>query len=412
MMNDLRTVDPAVAAAVEAEVKRQQEGIELIASENFVSPALLETVGSVLTNKYAEGYPGRRYYGGCVHVDEVERLAIERAKDLFGAEAANVQPHSGSNANMAVYMAELKPGDRVLAMSLDHGGHLTHGSPVNFSGRLYDAHSYGIDESTGLINYDTIAAQAEQVQPKMIIAGASAYSRVIDFARFRAIADSVGAVLLVDMAHIAGLVASGHHPSPVPFADYVTTTTHKTLRGPRGGLILMKQERAKKVNSRIFPGIQGGPLMHVIAAKAVALKEAAAPEFTAYCEQVIRNAQALAETLISEGFQVVSGGTDNHLLMLDVRSAKLTGKVAEQVLQLADITTNKNMIPGDPESPFVTSGLRLGSPAMTTRGFGEQEFVQVGRWIAKLLRHPEDAEMAGAVRAEVNALCARFPLPY
>ena len=412
MMNDLRTVDPAVAAAVEAEVKRQQEGIELIASENFVSPALLETVGSVLTNKYAEGYPGRRYYGGCVHVDEVERLAIERAKDLFGAEAANVQPHSGSNANMAVYMAELKPGDRVLAMSLDHGGHLTHGSPVNFSGRLYDAHSYGIDESTGLINYDAVAAQAEQVQPKMIIAGASAYSRVIDFARFRAIADSVGAVLLVDMAHIAGLVASGHHPSPVPFADYVTTTTHKTLRGPRGGLILMKQERAKKVNSRIFPGIQGGPLMHVIAAKAVALKEAAAPEFTAYCEQVIRNAQALAETLISEGFQVVSGGTDNHLLMLDVRSAKLTGKVAEQVLQLADITTNKNMIPGDPESPFVTSGLRLGSPAMTTRGFGEQEFVQVGRWIAKLLRHPEDAEMAGAVRAEVNALCARFPLPY
>jgi len=412
MMNDLRTVDPAVAAAVEAEVQRQQEGIELIASENFVSPALLETVGSVLTNKYAEGYPGRRYYGGCVHVDEVERLAIERAKDLFGAEAANVQPHSGSNANMAVYMAELKPGDRVLAMSLDHGGHLTHGSPVNFSGRLYDAHSYGIDESTGLINYDAIAAQAEQVQPKMIIAGASAYSRVIDFARFRAIADSVGAVLLVDMAHIAGLVASGHHPSPVPFADYVTTTTHKTLRGPRGGLILMKQERAKKVNSRIFPGIQGGPLMHVIAAKAVALKEAAAPEFTAYCEQVIRNAQALAETLISEGFQVVSGGTDNHLLMLDVRSAKLTGKVAEHVLQLADITTNKNMIPGDPESPFVTSGLRLGSPAMTTRGFGEQEFVQVGRWIAKLLRHPEDAEMAGAVRAEVNALCARFPLPY
>ena len=412
MMNDLRTVDPAVAVAVEAEVKRQQEGIELIASENFVSPALLETVGSVLTNKYAEGYPGRRYYGGCVHVDEVERLAIERAKDLFGAEAANVQPHSGSNANMAVYMAELKPGDRVLAMSLDHGGHLTHGSPVNFSGRLYDAHSYGIDESTGLINYDAIAAQAEQVQPKMIIAGASAYSRVIDFARFRAIADSVGAVLLVDMAHIAGLVASGHHPSPVPFADYVTTTTHKTLRGPRGGLILMKQERAKKVNSRIFPGIQGGPLMHVIAAKAVALKEAAAPEFTAYCEQVIRNAQALAETLISEGFQVVSGGTDNHLLMLDVRSAKLTGKVAEQVLQLADITTNKNMIPGDPESPFVTSGLRLGSPAMTTRGFGEQEFVQVGRWIAKLLRHPEDAEMAGVVRAEVNALCARFPLPY
>ena len=411
-MSDLRVVDPEVAQAVAAEVQRQQEGIELIASENFVSPALLETVGSVLTNKYAEGYPGRRYYGGCVHVDEVERLAIERAKALFGAEAANVQPHSGSQANMAVYMAELKPGDSVLAMSLDHGGHLTHGSPVNFSGRLYDAHAYGINETTGLLDYDVIAEQARQTQPKMIIAGASAYSREIDFSRFRAIADEVGAVLLVDMAHIAGLVASGHHPSPVPHADYVTTTTHKTLRGPRGGLILMKEERAKKVNSRIFPGIQGGPLMHVIAAKAVALKEAAAPEFVTYCEQVITNARALARTLIEEGFEVVSGGTDNHLLMLDVRPAGLTGKVAEGVLQLADITTNKNMIPGDPESPFVTSGLRLGSPAMTTRGFGEQEFVQIGRWISKMLRAPDSEETAAEVRAEVNALCAQFPLPY
>ena len=411
-MSDLRVVDPEVAQAVAAEVQRQQEGIELIASENFVSPALLETVGSVLTNKYAEGYPGRRYYGGCVHVDEVERLAIERAKALFGAEAANVQPHSGSQANMAVYMAELKPGDSVLAMSLDHGGHLTHGSPVNFSGRLYDAHAYGINETTGLLDYDVIAEQARQTQPKMIIAGASAYSREIDFSRFRAIADEVGAVLLVDMAHIAGLVASGHHPSPVPHADYVTTTTHKTLRGPRGGLILMKEERAKKVNSRIFPGIQGGPLMHVIAAKAVALKEAAAPEFVTYCEQVIANARALARTLIEEGFEVVSGGTDNHLLMLDVRPAGLTGKVAEGVLQLADITTNKNMIPGDPESPFVTSGLRLGSPAMTTRGFREREFVQIGRWISKMLRAPDSQETAAEVRAEVNALCAQFPLPY
>ena len=398
-MSDLQVIDPEVAQVVAAEVQRQQEGIELIASENFVSPALLETVGSVLTNKYAEGYPGRRYYGGCVHVDEVERLAIERAKSLFGAEAANVQPHSGSQANMAVYMAELSPGDSVLAMSLDHGGHLTHGSPVNFSGRLYTSHTYGIDESTGLLDYDVIAEQAR-------------HSRQIDFARFRAMADEVGAVLLVDMAHIAGLVASGHHPSPVPHADYVTTTTHKTLRGPRGGLILMREERAKKVNSRIFPGIQGGPLMHVIAAKAVALKEAAAPEFVTYCEQVIANARALARTLIEEGFEVVSGGTDNHLLMLDVRPSGLTGKVAERVLQLADITTNKNMIPGDPESPFVTSGLRLGSPAMTTRGFGEQEFVQIGRWISQMLRAPDSEETAARVRSEVNALCAQFPLPY
>ena len=411
-MSELRVVDPEIAQAVAAEVQRQQEGVELIASENFVSPAVLETVGSVLTNKYAEGYPGRRYYDGCVHADEVERLAIERAKSLFGAEAANVQPHSGSQANMAVYMAELSPGDSVLAMSLDDGGHLTHGSPVNFSGRLYDVHAYGVDKGTGLIDYEEIAEKARKTQPKMIIAGASAYSRILDFERFRSIADEVGAVLLVDMAHIAGLVASGHHPSPVPHADYVTTTTHKTLRGPRGGMILMKQERAKKVNSRIFPGIQGGPLMHVIAAKAVALKEAASPDFVAYGEQVIANAQALAKTLIEGGLEVVSGGTDNHLLMLDVRSAGLTGKVAESVLQLADITTNKNMIPGDPESPFVTSGLRLGSPAMTSRGFGASEFVQIGHWINRLLRAPESQETADSVRAEVNALCAQFPLPY
>jgi glycine hydroxymethyltransferase len=313
---------------------------------------------------------------------------------------------------MAVYMAELSPGDSVLAMSLDDGGHLTHGSSVNFSGRLYDVHAYGVDKGTGLIDYEEIAEKARKTQPKMIIAGASAYSRILDFERFRSIADEVGAVLLVDMAHIAGLVASGHHPSPVPHADYVTTTTHKTLRGPRGGMILMKQERAKKVNSRIFPGIQGGPLMHVIAAKAVALKEAASPDFVAYGEQVIVNAQALAKTLIEGGLEVVSGGTDNHLLMLDVRSAGLTGKVAESVLQLADITTNKNMIPGDPESPFVTSGLRLGSPAMTSRGFGASEFVQIGHWINRLLRAPESQETADSVRAEVNALCAQFPLPY
>jgi glycine hydroxymethyltransferase len=411
-MTDLLKTDPEIAHLVAAEVRRQQDGIELIASENFVSLAVLEATGSVLTNKYAEGYPSKRYYGGCVHVDVVEQLAIDRAKALFGAEAANVQPHSGSQANMAVYMAELKPGDCVLAMSLDHGGHLTHGSPVNFSGRLYDIRAYGVDEATGLIDYDAVAEAARACQPKMIVAGASAYSRELDFPRFRAIADEVGAVLMVDMAHLAGLVAGGHHPSPVPYADYVTTTTHKTLRGPRGGMILMKQERAKKVNSRIFPGIQGGPLMHVIAAKAVALKEAAKPEFAAYGAQVIVNAQALAATLIAEGLTVVSGGTDNHLLLLDVRSAGLTGKKAESVLQLADITTNKNMIPGDPASPFVTSGLRLGSPAMTSRGFGEAEFVQIGRWISALVRSPEDIELAGKVRDEVRGVCSQFPLPY
>jgi glycine hydroxymethyltransferase len=411
-MSELSSVDPEVANAIAAEVTRQQDGVELIASENFVSPAVLEAAGSVLTNKYAEGYPRRRYYGGCVNADDVEQLAIDRAKSLFGAEAANVQPHSGSQANMAVYMAELSPGDRVLAMSLDHGGHLTHGSPVNFSGRLYDIESYGVDPKSARIDYDALEAQAKRCKPKMLIAGASAYSRAIDFPRFRSIADAVGATLMVDMAHIAGLVASGHHQNPVPYADYVTTTTHKTLRGPRGGMILMKQDRAKKVNSRIFPGIQGGPLVHIIAAKAVALKEAASPEFVVYGGQVIANARALASVLMDAGLAVVSGGTDNHLFLLDVRSAGLTGKVAENVLQAADITTNKNMIPGDPESPFVTSGLRLGSAAMTSRGLQEAEFEQFGRWIAALLEAPDDAELAAAIRDEVHQLCRRFPLPY
>jgi glycine hydroxymethyltransferase len=411
-MSDLRTQDPVIADAIAAEVGRQQEGIELIASENFVSPAVLEAAGSVLTNKYAEGYPRRRYYGGCVHADTVEQTAIDRACELFGAEAANVQPHSGSQANMAVYMAELKPGDTILAMSLDHGGHLTHGSPVNFSGRLYNVVAYGLDKESERIDMDVVEALAVECQPKMIVVGASAYSRAIDFARFRAIADAVGAVMMVDMAHIAGLVASGEHASPVPYADYVTTTTHKTLRGPRGGLILMRKERAKKVNSRIFPGIQGGPLVHVIAAKAVALKEASTPEFADYTRCVVANAKAFGAALVERGLRLISGGTDNHLVLVDVRSKGLTGKVAEAVLQRADITTNKNMIPFDPESPFVTSGLRLGTPAMTTRGFGEAEFVQIAHWIADLLEAPEDEGLADRVRAEVHTLCAGFPLPY
>ncbi|MBM66440.1 MAG: serine hydroxymethyltransferase [Myxococcales bacterium] len=404
--------DPIVAAAVQAEIRRQQEGIELIASENYVSPAVLQAAGSVFTNKYAEGYPGRRYYGGCVHADEVEQLAIDRAKELFGAEAANVQAHSGSQANMAVYMALLKPGDTVLAMSLDHGGHLTHGSPVNFSGRLYNIVAYGVDRETERIDYEEVERLAHEHQPKMIIAGASAYPRALDFARFRSIADGVGAKLMVDMAHIAGLVAAGVHQSPVPFADFVTTTTHKTLRGPRGGLILGRAEEFKKVNSRIFPGIQGGPLVHVIAAKAVALKEAADASFVDYAKAVVANAQAFATSLSDGGLRLVSGGTDNHLVCVDVRPAGLTGKAAEAILQAADITTNKNMIPFDPETPFVTSGLRLGTPAMTSRGMGTAEFTQMGVWIAELLRDPDNSDRQQQVRDEVHRLCAGFPLPY
>jgi glycine hydroxymethyltransferase len=411
-MSELRAQDPVIAEAIAAEVCRQQEGIELIASENFVSLAVLEAAGSVLTNKYAEGYPNRRYYGGCVNADTIEQVAIDRACELFGAEAANVQPHSGSQANMAVYMAELEPGDTILAMSLDHGGHLSHGSPVNFSGRLYNVVAYGLDKESERIDMDAVEALAVECEPKMIVVGASAYSRALDFARFRTIADRVGAVLMVDMAHIAGLVASGVHASPIPYADYVTTTTHKTLRGPRGGMILMRKERAKKVNSRIFPGIQGGPLVHIIAAKAVALKEAATPEFADYSRAVVANAQAFGEALVRRGLRLISGGTDNHLVLVDVRSKGLTGKVAEAVLQRADITTNKNMIPFDPESPFVTSGLRLGTPAMTSRGFGTAEFVQTAEWIADLLEAPEDEGLAERVKGDVHNLCARFPLPY
>ena len=408
----LREQDPAVAAALRAEIQRQQEGIELIASENYTSPAVLEATGSVFTNKYAEGYPGRRYYGGCVHADEVEQLAIDRARALFGAEAANVQPHSGSGANLAVYMAVLKPGDTVLAMSLDHGGHLTHGSPVNFSGRLYNIVAYGVDRETERIDYDEVERLAHEHRPKMIIAGASAYPRRIDFARFGAIAQAVGAKLLVDMAHIAGLIAAGVHESPVPYADFITTTTHKTLRGPRGGLILGRAADFKKVNSRIFPGTQGGPLVHVIAAKAVALKEAAEPAFVDYSKAVVANAQAFAASLKENGLRLVSDGTDNHLLCVDVRPVGLNGKVAEAVLQKADITTNKNMIPFDPETPFVTSGLRLGTPAMTSRGMGVSEFATIGVWISELLKSPEDEALQNKIRAEVHQLCARFPLPY
>ena len=404
--------DPVVAAALRSEVQRQQEGIELIASENYTSPAVLEATGSVFTNKYAEGYPGRRYYGGCVHADEVEQLAIDRAKSLFGVEEANVQPHSGSGANMAVYMAILKPGDTVLAMSLDHGGHLTHGSPVNFSGRLYQFVAYGVDRDTERIDYDEVERLAHQHRPKLIVAGASAYPRPIDFARFGAIAKAVGAKLLVDMAHIAGLIAAGVHESPVPYADFITTTTHKTLRGPRGGMILGKSEDFKKVNSRIFPGTQGGPLVHVIAAKAVALKEAAEPAFIDYSKAIVANAKAFASSLKQNGLRLVSDGTDNHLVCVDVRPVGLTGKVAEAVLQTADITTNKNMIPFDPETPFVTSGLRLGTPAMTSRGMGTDEFSRIGVWIADLLKAPEDTELQLRLRGEVHRLCAQFPLPY
>ncbi|RMG11221.1 MAG: serine hydroxymethyltransferase [Deltaproteobacteria bacterium] len=405
----LSEVDPEIANVIVNETRRQEEGLELIASENFVSDAVLEAMGSVLTNKYAEGYPGRRYYGGCEFVDVAEQLAIDRAKALFGAEHVNVQPHSGAQANMAVYFAELEPGDTILAMDLAQGGHLTHGSPVNFSGRLYQVVPYGLGEDER-IDYDRVAELAEQHQPKLIVAGASAYPRVIDFERFRAIADAVGAKLMVDMAHIAGLVAAGVHPSPVPHAEYVTTTTHKTLRGPRGGMILCQKAYAKTVNSRVFPGMQGGPLMHVIAAKAVALKEAQSEDFVAYSRQVVENAQVLAKTLVEGGLRLVSGGSDNHLVLCDLRPKGLTGKKAEKILEAAGITTNKNMIPGDPESPFVTSGLRLGTPAVTTRGLGPEEMETVGGFILEVLDHPDDEHVHRRVREAVRDLCRRFPL--
>lgn len=409
-MNYLPQQDPQVFQAIQQELKRQQTKIELIASENFVSRAVMEAQGSVLTNKYAEGYPGRRYYGGCEHVDVVEELARERAKQLFGAEHANVQPHSGAQANMAVYFTILNHGDTVLGMNLSHGGHLTHGSPVNFSGMQYNFVEYGVDPETHRIDYDDVLEKARLHKPKLIVAGASAYPRVIDFARFREIADEVGAYLMVDMAHIAGLVAAGLHPNPVPYAHFVTTTTHKTLRGPRGGMILCKEEFAKQIDKAIFPGIQGGPLMHVIAAKAVALGEALQDDFKAYAQHIIDNAKRLAEALVREGFTLVSGGTDNHLLLVDLRSLQLTGKVAEKVLDDIGITVNKNTIPYDPESPFVTSGIRIGTAAVTSRGFGLAEMDEIASIIALALKHHDNEEKLDEARRRVAALTEKFPL--
>ncbi|HEY9899356.1 MAG TPA: serine hydroxymethyltransferase [Pantanalinema sp.] len=406
----LRQADPDIAALIDQELGRQRGNLELIASENFTSQAVMEAMGTVPTNKYAEGYPGKRYYGGCEYVDGIETLAIERAKQLFGAEHANVQPHSGANANTAVFVAALKPGDTVLGMNLAHGGHLTHGSPVNFSGLFYNIVPYGVDPETERIDYEALEQLAQEHKPKLIIAGASAYSRVIDFARFRAIADSVGALLMVDMAHIAGLVAAGLHPSPVPHAHFVTTTTHKTLRGPRGGMILCTAEWAKAVDKAVFPGTQGGPLMHVIAAKAVALKEALEPAFADYQRQVIANAKRLAERLSKEGLRIVSGGTDNHLFSLDVRSVSLTGKAASALMDEVGITVNKNTIPNDPESPFVTSGVRIGTPAVTTRGMKEPEMDRIAEAIASLLRDPESPMVRTQVERTVASLCAAFPL--
>ena len=406
----LDRVDPDIAALIRREGRRQGLSIELIASENFVSDAVLEAVGSVLTNKYAEGYPGRRYYGGCEEVDEVETLAIERAKQLFGADHANVQPHSGSQANAAVYEAVLDRGDTVLAMNLDHGGHLTHGSPVNFSGKHFEIVPYGVSREDQRIDYDEVRSLAKQHRPKMIQCGATAYSRTIDFEAFRSIADEVGALLFADIAHIAGLVASGVHPTPIGQAQIVTTTTHKTLRGPRGGLILCDDDWAKKINSAIFPGLQGGPLMHVIAGKAVAFKEALSPDFRAYCEQIVANAKTLAESVLSHDYEVVSGGTDNHLFLLSLVGRDITGKAAQIALDRAGITANKNMIPFDPRKPMVTSGVRIGTPAVTTRGMREAEMGRIGDLIARVLARPDDLEHLDAVRDEVAELSRRFPL--
>ncbi|MCF6178418.1 MAG: serine hydroxymethyltransferase [Geopsychrobacter sp.] len=402
--------DPEIAATISEETRRQEYNLEFIASENFVSEAVLEAQGSVLTNKYAEGYPGKRYYGGCEMVDKAEQLAIDRAKELFGSEHVNVQPHSGSQANMAVYFTVCKPGDTVLGMNLAHGGHLTHGSAVNFSGKLFNIIAYGVKKETGTIDYAEVEALAREHKPKLIVVGASAYSRTIDFAAFRRIADEVGAVVMVDMAHIAGLVAGGAHPNPVPYAEFVTTTTHKTLRGPRGGMILCKEEWAKKLNSNIFPGIQGGPLMHVIAAKAVSFKEALSPEFKTYAAQVVANAKTLAEELVQKGYKLVSGGTDNHLMLLDFTGSELTGKVAEAALENAGLTVNKNSVPFETRSPFVTSGVRIGTPATTTRGLKEAEMKQVAGWIDRALQAIDDEAALAVIRAEVKELCLRFPL--
>jgi glycine hydroxymethyltransferase len=402
--------DEVIYNAIMAERNRQQANIELIASENFVTEAVMEAQGSVLTNKYAEGYPGRRYYGGCEHVDIVEDVARDRLKEIFGAEYANVQPHSGAQANMAVYFAALEPGDTILGMNLSHGGHLTHGSPVNFSGKLYNFVEYGVSKEDEQIDYEDVRQKALEHKPKMIVAGASAYPRTIDFAKFREIADEVGAYLFVDMAHIAGLVAAGEHPNPVPHAHFVTSTTHKTLRGPRGGFILSTEEFGRKLNSSVFPGVQGGPLMHVIAAKAVAFGEVQKPEFKAYAVQVKKNAAALGEALIEEGIDIVSGGTDNHLLLLNLRSLGITGKLAEAVLDEVGITVNKNTIPFDTEGPFVTSGIRIGTPAVTTRGFEEAEMKEIASIIASLLKNHEDENVKKEAQERVTALTNKFPL--
>ena len=407
----IRSADPEVAAWIDKEAKRQNDGIELIASENFTSTAIRAAQGSVLTNKYAEGYPGKRYYGGCEFVDEIEKLAIKRACELFGAEAANVQPHAGSQANMAVYFALLNPGDTVLSMSLDHGGHLTHGHPMNFSGKLFNIVPYGVNKDTEMIDYDEIERLAMECKPRMILAGASAYPRIIDFARLRQIADKANAYLFVDMAHIGGLVAAGLHPSPVPYCDVVTTTTHKTLRGPRSGLILCKEKYIKAINSKVFPGLQGGPLEHVIAAKAICFKEAMSPEFKAYQQQLVKNAAVLAQALKDKGFRIVSGGTDNHLMLVDLRPKHATGKEVQIACDKAHITLNKNMIPFDPEKPFVTSGVRIGTPAVTTRGMKEAEMLKIADFIDRAVASKDDDAALAKIGEEVVAFTAAFPLP-
>ena len=410
MYKHISEIDPEITQAIQAERQRQREGLELIPSENFVSRAVLQATGSVLTNKYAEGLPGKRYYGGCEKVDIAENLARDRAKQLFGCDHVNVQPHSGSQANMSVFMAMLDPGDRFMGMELSHGGHMTHGLSINFSGKLYENFPYQVNKETELIDYDALQKKAEMVKPKMIIAGASAYPRIIDFKRFKEIADSVGAYLMADIAHIAGLIVAGLHPSPIPYADFVTTTTHKTLRGPRGGLVMCKEEFAKKIDKSILPGIQGGPLMHVIAAKAVCFKEAMEPEFKSYQEQIVKNCKVLADELINQGLRLVSGGTDNHLVLVDVIPKGITGKEAEQALEKAGITVNKNMIPFDDKPPLVTSGIRFGTPAITTRGMKEEEMKKIGNWISMVLNSPKDEELLERIRSDVKEFCDKFPL--
>jgi glycine hydroxymethyltransferase len=409
-MSFLQQTDPDVFSAIQKETRRLEQNLELIASENVVSEAVLEAQGCVMTNKYAEGYPGKRYYGGCEFVDEVETLAIARAKELFGAEHANVQPHSGTQANMTVYLSVLKPGDSYLGMNLAHGGHLSMGSPVNFSGMLYHVIPYGVAEKTETLDYDALEKLAKEHRPRLIIAGASAYPRVIDYQRFRKIADEIGAYLMVDMAHIAGLIAAGLHPSPVPYADFVTTTTHKTLRGPRGGMVLCRAAHAKAIDSKVFPGLQGGPLMHVIAAKAVALKEALSPEFKTYQRQIVTNAKVLAQALMNNGFRLVSEGTDNHLMLVDLRQSELTGKVAQETLDKAGITVNRNAVPFDTRSPFVTSGIRIGTPAVTSRGMKENEMQTIADWITRALREVNNEAALRSIAGEVAELCRKFPV--